>query len=273
MRRSTALSTLPFVFAAYGCAAAPTGPQEPSTPLRAEATTLAAATSATYAGAPLTSPRLGYTTATANTTGNTVTFVVTNTGAESGTYYFSCRIGGLVTGCSAGTASATIAGGASAAVDVSYSAGGAGLGTVSLLTTSSAGSDIAHFRVTIQPAAATPPSTSSMRVSSMALQLALVKKTRGGYDIDATARATIADSDGNVVANATVTGDFTQGTTTFQRGATAATNIGGTATIRAVRTTARSGEVITFCVTNVSQNGRPYDPAANTMSCMQSTVP
>jgi hypothetical protein len=273
MRRSTALSTLPLVFAAYGCAATPTGPQEPATPLRAEATTLATATSSSAAGAPLTSPRLGYTTATANTTGNTVTFVVTNTGAGSGTYFFSCRIGGLVTACGVATPSASIAGGASAAVDVTYSAGAEGLGTVSLLTSSAAGSDIAHYRVTIVSGTTAPPSTSSMRVSSMALQLALVKKSKGGYDFDATAKATVVDSDGNVVANATVTGDFSRGTTTYQTSASAATNTGGTATIRAVRTWAKSGEVIQFCVTNVSQNGRPYDPAANRMSCMQTKVP
>ena len=93
-------------------------------------------------------PDGGNVTVSANSTGNSVPFTVTNTGTLSGTFTFTCSATGNVTCGTVTPASKVIGAGMEAFVNVSYSAGAAGTGVITL-TASGGTTDTGFYNITV----------------------------------------------------------------------------------------------------------------------------
>ena len=272
MRPISALSALTVALALVACDPSSTQPRETGPEVRV----LRSETVDPYTvpGKASVSPRYGNATAVAGSSGNVVTFEVTNTGYGPGEYSISCLVGGVITSCAVASSLVTIEGAATKPVAVTYSAGAEGAGTVTLLAASSLGTDMGHYYVTVQAGATEPPPAApSMRVSALSLQLGLKKKGAGIYDVTATATATVVDAGGARVAGAVVAGDFSRTATVFRAGATAKTGSSGVATVRSSTVRAASGDVIEFCVTGVTHASLQYDASASAVTCARAAVP
>jgi subtilisin len=114
-----------------------------------------------------------------------------------------------------------------------------------------------------------PGEEGSMHVASVNVSL-----TFRGPNARGTATVTIVDEDGNPVSNATVTGDWSRNGTVFNSGASGTTGSNGVATIDSgnIRGVS-SGDVIEFCVTDVTHSTLTYDSSANVETCGSATVP
>jgi subtilisin len=114
-----------------------------------------------------------------------------------------------------------------------------------------------------------PGEDGSMHVASVTVSL-----TFRGPNARGTATVTIVDEDGDPVSSATVTGDWFRNGIVFNSGASGTTGSNGVATIDSgnIRSVS-SGEVIEFCVTNVTHSTLTYDDSANVETCGSATVP
>ena len=154
----TARTILPLVLVLAACGTASTEPSsERATPPGPTISVRHSTDPYSIPGKAEVSPRYATATAGVNSTGNTVTFQVTNTGYGTGDYAVSCLVGGVVLSCSASASTVTVEGGASVPVTVTYDVGGSGTGTVSLLASSSLGTDIGHYYVTVGSGSSTKP--------------------------------------------------------------------------------------------------------------------
>lgn len=147
-------------------------------------------------------------------------------------------------------------------VTVSHTYGAAGTYTVILTDdTGSTGSDSKEVTVG-------ETGQSIMQVADVSVSL-VVKGDRAR----GTAVVTILDENGDPVADATVTGDWLQNGTVVQSGQSTTTDGSGQATMGTRFSGVASGDVIEFCVTDVTHASLVYDPSSNMKTCGQSTVP
>jgi len=115
----------------------------------------------------------------------------------------------------------------------------------------------------------TPEPGASMHVASIDLSL-----SQRGKNTQATAAVKVVDANGNPVSDATVTGDWFLNGMLFKNGASGTTGSDGVATISSGPIkNAQSGDVVQFCVTDVSHASLIYDPTANTETCDQINLP
>ncbi|HUP14788.1 MAG TPA: PKD domain-containing protein [Acidimicrobiia bacterium] len=117
-------------------------------------------------------------------------------------------------------------------------------------------------------AEATVAESALMHVSDVSVSL-LVRDTKAR----ATAVVTVVDETGDPVVDATVTGDWLLNGTLVQSDQTALTGSDGRASLIKRFDGIASGDVIEFCVTNITHGSLVYDPSANVETCGQATVP
>ena len=121
------------------------------------------------------------TSAAANSTGNTATFTVQNTGTVNGVFNLTCSWTANVTGCTV-QSTVSVGAGTSQNVNVTYSAGAVGQGTVTLQASTTGSSDTGYFVVTIQSygVAVTPDGTTVTKTANTSgLSQAFTVKNNG----------------------------------------------------------------------------------------------
>ncbi len=80
-------------------------------------------------------------------------------------------------------------------------------------------------------------------------------------NVSATATVTVRDAAGSLVGGATVTGTWYVGTKAVVKNRTGVTDAGGVATVTSGSIKASKGNIVKFCVTNVTKSGTTWNPA------------